>query len=760
MLDSKRLAELYSIFRNKLIWKGWHLSYLNEIEYFKGLSDADLSSPANQERLWRARGVSTLGPGESVNIRGAYTDADIVNLFLQVRNFSPPEDIQKRATSVADFATKIISIILQRHSSQRPLAKLRRALTILLPNDMHTCYQLKAKKHLHTLLFGNDNHGFSDGAVHVRDQIRKAVGAEASLEESVWRSMFCWWLHENYSAISQGDYSSLGNTSGEFSGEEDVSKALLDIWPPTKQRKGLTAVSKYLEAYRMVVTAARGGASPDDIVTTIKTYPDLANYAPSSCRQLFNLVRTFGFIENKDGLWYPSVEGEELVEDDPPDVLVEKLLVQVFGFGHLLLYVEKHTNVSRRTLFDYLKDVYAAWTSDFMPSALLAWLKSLGMIDFDSASFITLTDYGRDWVKRLPSELPAPEINVEPDKFSPISEHTGVFAGLSAAQVCAAFTADSEMQTFVFDQDQIENLHFAWHCSPKKRFVIFSGLSGTGKTALLLQYARLYCKTLDIPPERHVAIIPVSPDWRDPSGLFGYFNALHADPTFQAEPGLRLILDAAQNPQFPFFLLLDEMNLARVERYFAPFLSSMESGHPLLLHAHEEAVNDVPPTVPWPKNLFIGGTVNMDETTHAFSDKVLDRAFTMEFWKVDLPEFFDRRVKAGQPSFPSVETVMVKVNQSLFKIRRHFGYRTAREILDFLEAAGAVATGDNLWRLADQAFFSKILPRLRGEQTPAMNLVLQELQSTFAENNMERCQIKLHSMKESLTATGVTRFWA
>lgn len=759
-LSTNQLKELYEKFRELSPWKEWHQSYLKEVQYFKGLSDEEFALPKNQEKLWRAREIGSIGPGESVNVRGAYEDINIVNLFLQIRHFVPPEEVSKRAVAIADFDTKIMSIVLKSHSNQRPLAKLRRALTVLLPNDMHTCYQRIARKHLHDLLFGNDNYSFCEGAVHVRDQIQKAVGAESTLEESVWRSMFCWWLHENYADINKGDITSLGRDSDVPSGAEQISITLLELWPPIKQRKGLTAVSKYLEAYRMVVSAARGGASPDDIVTTIKTYPEFANFAPSTCRQLFNLVRTFGFIENKGGLWYPSAEGEELVDDDPPNILVEKLLVQVFGFAHFLVYLDNNQNVSRRGLFDFLKGVYPAWTSDFMPNALLAWLKSLGMIEVDTASKITLTEYGRDWVKRLPHDLPAPELVAEIEKAEPTEELSGPLTVLSAEEIWSSFTSDSQMQSFVFDQDQVKALHFAWHCNPIKRFVILSGLSGTGKTALLVNYAQMYCKILDLSFERHIAVIPVSPDWRDPSGLFGYFNALHADPTFQAEPALRLILDAHQNPHSPFFLLLDEMNLARVERYFAPFLSSMETGHPLHLHAHDEAVNDVPPTVPWPKNLFIGGTVNMDETTHTFSDKVLDRAFTMEFWKVDLPDFFSRRQKAGKTVFPPVEELMLRVNNSLFKIRRHFGYRTAGEVLDFMAAAGATSANDTYWRLADQAFFSKILPRLRGEQTSAMTQVLKDMQDVFADNSMELCQTKLQSMKDSLASTGVMRFWA
>ena len=81
------------------------------------------------------------------------------------------------------------------------------------------------------------------------------------------------------------------------------------------------------------------------------------------------------------------------------------------------------------------------------------------------------------------------------------------------------------------------------------------------------------------------------------------------------------------------------MNLARVAYYLAPFLSVMEVDGALVCHQEKENVDDVPPFMPWPRHLFVLGTVNMDETIHAFSDKVLDRAFTIEFWDVDLDAF-------------------------------------------------------------------------------------------------------------------------
>jgi hypothetical protein len=206
-------------------------------------------------------------------------------------------------------------------------------------------------------------------------------------------------------------------------------------------------------------------------------------------------------------------------------------------------------------------------------------------------------------------------------------------------------------------------------------------------------------------------------------------------------------------------LILDEMNLARVEQYFAPFLSAMETGADLVLHAQGEPVNGVPPTVRWPRNLFIGGTVNMDETTHPFSDKVLDRAFTLEFWDVDLGAFLARRHQRGKrQELP--EAVLLRAAKVLAGVRRHFGYRTAEEYLDFVAAAAQGANEALQRSIVDRALFSKILPRIRGEDSPSMREALSQLAAVCAEYALPDCARKVQEMDARLASTGLTRFWA
>ena len=133
-------------------------------------------------------------------------------------------------------------------------------------------------------------------------------------------------------------------------------------------------------------------------------------------------------------------------------------------------------------------------------------------------------------------------------------------------------------------------------------------------------------------------LVPVGADWTNSEKLLGYPNALDKDSYVMPDTGvLKLLMDAEKNPKLPFFLILDEMNLSHVERYFADFLSAMESGDEIKLYdgnqryADEAKTIAVPRRIRVPKNLFVIGTMNVDETTYMFSPKVLDRAQVVEF---------------------------------------------------------------------------------------------------------------------------------
>ena len=241
-----------------------------------------------------------------------------------------------------------------------------------------------------------------------------------------------------------------------------------------------------------------------------------------------------------------------------------------------------------------------------------------------------------------------------------------------------------------------------------------------------------------------ICLVPVGADWTNRDPLLGYASALDAQKYMKPENGaLQLIIDAKNNPHKPFFLILDEMNLSHVERYFADFLSAMESKEAISLHAEETDVNGVPPFISLPDNLFIIGTVNIDETTYMFSPKVLDRANVIEF-RVEEEEMkrflsknttinmsaltgkgastaadFLNKVRAKDQTLPvnnEVTNDLIEFFKELKKAGAEFGYRTATEILRF---AAVVNTLESEWskeEILDAAIMQKLLPKVHGSR--------------------------------------------
>src|SRR5690606_24773595 len=136
--------------------------------------------------------------------------------------------------------------------------------------------------------------------------------------------------------------------------------------------------------------------------------------------------------------------------------------------------------------------------------------------------------------------------------------------------------------------------------------------------------------------QERYTVVPVRPDWTSPEPLLGYEDALlpmRRGRRAWTVPGpLQFILRAARDPRNLYLMVLDEMNLAHVERYFADVLSGIESDEAILPDLHVVDGHWYPQRagfrLPFPANLMVVGTVNVDETTYQFSPKVLDRAFS------------------------------------------------------------------------------------------------------------------------------------
>ncbi|MEX1119099.1 MAG: hypothetical protein WEB60_09955 [Terrimicrobiaceae bacterium] len=243
---------------------------------------------------------------------------------------------------------------------------------------------------------------------------------------------------------------------------------------------------------------------------------------------------------------------------------------------------------------------------------------------------------------------------------------------------------------------------------------------------------------------RSFEVVAVGADWTSNENILGYPDGLDLKRYVKTKT-LDLILSAIQAPDQPHFLILDEMNLSHVERYFADFLSSLESGEALHLHSDGDSAevrDGIPPRIKLPANLFVIGTVNIDETTYMFSPKVLDRANVIEFRAGSTAmssflknpksldssqlgakgrDFSDSLLKLKgaskltKPETDAMSEELMRVFHILEACGSEFGFRVAKEISTFVCIHKALAAGDwEIRRALDAQIIQKILPKLHG----------------------------------------------
>lgn len=360
-----------------------------------------------------------------------------------------------------------------------------------------------------------------------------------------------------------------------------------------------------------------------------------------------------------------------------------------------------------------------------------------------------------------------------------------------------------------------------------KPFMLLAGISGTGKSRIAREIARACWNTNDpnytaqVP--ENFCIIQVKPNWHDSTELLGYVSRVGETPHYVTGDFLPFIAKAWEHPNVPYILCLDEMNLAPVEQYLAEYLSVIESRRvqnnqsnhsgkntittdPLLKPVAEQWYYDLVQQITYdedissqfkkkgisiPQNLFVIGTVNMDETTFSFSRKVLDRAMTIEMNKVDLYGGLTetennnlgyigndiigdmaegKDVYAGyQDICDEVLNYLKKVNEVLEGTPFKIAYRTRNEFLLYAVNRKFFATESKIWQALDEITSMKILSRIEGDDTKVSDDFLDRLSKTIEDelktisgekNTIVSISLaKLKEMKAKL-ASGYTSFWS
>ncbi len=369
----------------------------------------------------------------------------------------------------------------------------------------------------------------------------------------------------------------------------------------------------------------------------------------------------------------------------------------------------------------------------------------------------------------------------------------------------------TEVQFNIFNDPtncEVRNIYRPFITAIKsKPFLLLAGISGTGKSRIVRELARACwdegTEEYKAQKPKNFEMVQVKPNWHDSSELIGYVSRIGVDkdgnpkPAFIAGDFLKFVAKAWENPEVPYFLCLDEMNLAPVEQYFAEYLSVVESRKcqedgtittdPILKNCNEQWYFDLTAQlttdeeiraqfnkkgIAIPQNLIVVGTVNMDETTFSFSRKVLDRAMTIEMNEVDLYGGLDHRnekigkLEAGNLIGTAVEGVDIynankavcdialkyleAVNDKLEGTPFKVAYRTRNEFLLYVvnnlpynkdKDGNELEQNFVIARALDEITSMKVLSRIEGDETKIGNL-LDQLSATIGE------QLKVVSEKE------------
>lgn len=330
-----------------------------------------------------------------------------------------------------------------------------------------------------------------------------------------------------------------------------------------------------------------------------------------------------------------------------------------------------------------------------------------------------------------------------------------------------------------------------------KPFLLLAGISGTGKSRIVRELARACwdegTDEYKAQKPKNFQMVQVKPNWHDSSDLIGYVSRVSGKAEFVAGEFLKFIAKAWENIETPYFLCLDEMNLAPVEQYFAEYLSVIESRK-----SHEDGTVTTDPIVEkadeeWyfnltasltsdedirkqfneqgiciPQNLIVVGTVNMDETTFSFSRKVLDRAMTIEMNEVDLHGGLTERNEpigkldkaeligyavdgvdvyaANKEVCETVLTYLDAVNSVLEGTPFKIAYRTRNEFLLYVVNNLPYKKGENdeelpqgyvVARALDEITSMKVLSRIEGDDTKVSDKLLDSLIETIEEGLKE-----------------------
>jgi len=712
------------------------------LRWFRAADEATRAGREFQRRLWEDNHVAAAGQG-TISVEKALDSADFRAWLAQQSVVPLPATYEEQVRLLTDLYLALKTRLEPSLDRRVPHLKMFRVLAVMYPDVMTTVADISKLRELTSALGGGRSLGPVERHVWVRRRLAEVGGDVGSDPTSLAERMALpWMLYERFVQKDGG-----GTT---IPGPAGNGGTLVPL-PPARRRKGLTAIRGQFPGVLSSLEFIRDGVTRQELLDFLRaSNPDVK---ASVLGLTINVYQSELGVIRMDGDRYVLTErGENVLESQDPSELADWLLTHVLGVDKPIADLRDRGPMTAAELSAAIQSMNPGWKGLFMPQAILGWLRSMGVIRSNGQGRYELTEVGRQWAMLVhwtpePLQLEPPHTPTDPP---------GVVSSVASLTLPSlADIVGSVQKAGHFPPAIVARLHAGLWSHPRRHFSILTGLSGSGKTLLAREYARA------IAPESAAQLLtlPVQPGWYDPGPLLGYVNPLRSE-SYVSTPFLEFLIVAAADPGRPYVVVLDEMNLSHPEQYMAPLLSAMETGEPIKLQSEDTYFDGIPESVAYPSNLVLIGTVNMDETTHGLSDKVLDRAFVMEFWDVDLesyPRWNTRKLPEADERL--AREALTALMESLAPARLHFGWRVVDDVLDFLGRATDTGSPLTFPEALDGVVYAKVLPKLRGEDSPRFRDALTACEAALDRFGLATSRAKVSELRQDLITTGSARFW-
>jgi hypothetical protein len=725
--------------------KNWYDELRNHLSIVREGIPSKLEDAEFLERLWEDEAVTSTGMG-SVKVGMVRNDPTFKAWFAAEVAQPLPEEDTKREQRLISFYNELV-MRSKALAGRTPILKINRVLAALYPAELTTLADVGKLKDLHRAMGGSTRDHVVTAHRTIRSRIEKLLGpaSSADLPTVARRMSLPWFLYE---LVAQKP------DEGTAMPDPNPQQPLLTPLPAIRRRKGLLAIAGLFPGLVSVASELKEGLTRDELFDYYRREnPDLKDSTLSTVANA--LCREFDIAEREGDRYQLSARGLSLLESGESDELADYLLTHILGVDNVIVHLRSGPQ-TRALLRTHLRSLNPGWTSNFAPDALVSWLRSMGVLDTKDDGRVVLTERGERWSDRIgwtPEGLkPLPS-----EPFGVVPQPTGMgikFPPFESILERLQLAVGNELR---FENSLVAQLHAGLWAHQRRHFAVLTGLSGSGKTQLALRYALALVGRGDEALDDQVLVVPVQPGWYDPTPLLGYVNPLESG--YRTAPFLEFLQDAADDSEQPYVVILDEMNLSHPEQYLAPILSAMEmpSGK-LDLHRLGAGTTATPERVLYPSNVAIIGTVNNDETTRGLSDKVLDRAFTLEFWNVAVNDF----PGWGSSSLPTeveqqVKELLVALSKALSPVRMHFGYRVIHDVLGYL--AYSVRMGRDVRAAMDEVIYARVLPKLRGEGSTKFTKALKDCVDILANGQLGQSRAKVQELLVDVQESGTAKFW-